>query len=39
MIVSVIAMTLLGLYLWGRRLEVEELKQRVQRLKEQLLWP
>lgn len=37
MIVSVIAFTVLGLYLWGRRLEVESLRQRVERLKEQLL--
>lgn len=37
MIVSVVAFTFLGLYLWGRRLEVESLRQRIERLKEQLL--
>ena len=37
MIVSVIAFTFLGLYLWGRRLEVESLRQRIEKLKEQLM--
>lgn len=38
MIASVIAVTPLGLYLWGQRLEVERLKKRVEALKESLLW-
>jgi len=38
MIASVIAFTPLGLYLWGQRLEVEQLKRRVEKLKESLLW-
>lgn len=37
MIVSVFAFTALGLYLWGRRLEVESLRERVEKLKEQLM--
>jgi len=37
MIVSVIAFTVLGLYLWSRRLEVESLSQRVEALKAKVL--
>lgn len=37
MIVSVIAFTVLGLFLWGMRMEADVLKERVETLKERLL--
>lgn len=37
MLVSVVALTALGLFLWGQRMEVDALRERVEGLKERLL--